>query len=211
MTKKALLKDQAYESLKSLILEGDFAPGSFLSERQLAAKLNMSKTPIRTALERLEIERFIVISPQQGIVVRELSLQEINDHYDIRLALETFVVRRLAGNLSAAQLAELRENIAAMQDANERGSRADFIRCDADFHLLLCNYLGNHEILRVMQHQRDKLYHVIRRLIERNAKRLSDTVQEHSAIVNALEAGDSAQAAAEIEAHLNNGRRLLVL
>ena len=74
---KVLLKEQAYDELKALILAGEFATGSFLSERALADRLGMSKTPIRTALERLEQERFITISPQQGVVVRELTLQEI--------------------------------------------------------------------------------------------------------------------------------------
>ena len=92
-TERVLLKDQAYENLKNLILEEVFAPGTFLSERQLAARLDMSKTPIRSALERLETEGYVAVSPQQGIVVRESSLREIVDLFDIRIALEVFVVQ----------------------------------------------------------------------------------------------------------------------
>ena len=100
-TERVLLKDQAYENLKNLILEEVFAPGTFLSERQLAARLDMSKTPIRSALERLETEGFVTVSPQQGIVVRESSLREIVDLFDIRIALEVFVVQSIAGRLNA--------------------------------------------------------------------------------------------------------------
>ena len=60
---RVLLKDQAYEELKKLIMNEVFSPGTFLSERQLAARLDMSKTPIRSALERLESEGFVAVSP----------------------------------------------------------------------------------------------------------------------------------------------------
>src|SRR5690348_15480667 len=67
------MKKRAYTALKRLLVSRSVAPGTFLSVRQLAKQLEMSSTPIRAALERLEAEGFITISPQQGIVVRELS------------------------------------------------------------------------------------------------------------------------------------------
>ena len=97
---RGLLKERAYDEIKRLILTGDLTPGTFLAERQLAARLGMSKTPVRSALERLESEGFISISPQQGAIIRDLSLDEIADQYEIRTALETFVVRTVAGRLT---------------------------------------------------------------------------------------------------------------
>ena len=75
---RGLLKDDAYERIKHLIQTQVFKPGTFLSERELAARLGMSKTPVRSALERLQSEGFVQISPQQGAVVREPSLNEIS-------------------------------------------------------------------------------------------------------------------------------------
>src|SRR5262249_5818701 len=91
-----LLKERAYAEIKRRILSGDPASGRFLSERQLSLQLGMSKTPVRAALERLEQEGIVTISPQQGIVVRDLSIHEIADQYEIRAALETYVLRSLA-------------------------------------------------------------------------------------------------------------------
>jgi DNA-binding GntR family transcriptional regulator len=71
----------------------------------------MSKTPIRAALERLEGEEYVRVSPRQGIVVREPALREIADQFEIRLALERHVIESLAGNLAAAQVARLRDNL----------------------------------------------------------------------------------------------------
>src|SRR5215510_8543834 len=94
---RRLLKERAYRHIKQRILNGSFAPAEFLSERQLAGQLAMSKTPVRAALERLESEGLITTSPQQGIIVRDLSVEQIADLYEMRLALETYVARTLAG------------------------------------------------------------------------------------------------------------------
>ena len=99
---KGLLKSQAYDRLKTSIVTGAYPPGSFLSERRLVEELGMSKTPIRAALERLEGEDYVRISPRQGIVVREPSVREIADQFEIRLALERHVLKSLAGKLATA-------------------------------------------------------------------------------------------------------------
>jgi DNA-binding GntR family transcriptional regulator len=210
LDRPALLKEQAYEELKGLIVSGELPPGTFLSERSLAARLGMSKTPIRTALERLQMERFVTISPQQGIIVRGLSLAEINDHYDLRTALETFVVSRLAGRLTPDQSAALDANLQATAAAAEVRDKPRFMALDTEFHLMLCESLGNQEILRVMEHQRDKFMRVIMPLIERHGERLSQTLAEHSGIIEAVREGNGALAADRIARHLNAGRQLLV-
>lgn len=205
-----LLKEQAYAEIKTLLLDGIYAPGAFLSERRLAAQLGMSKTPIRAALERLELESFVATAPRQGIVVRELSLQEIKDHYEIRTALEGFVVGQLAGRLTEPQLAALRDNLAQQQDQLDGGAARTYMQLDAVFHLSLCDFLGNQEISRVMRHQRDKLYRVVLKILERDIHRMARSHAEHVAIVDALEAGAPDQAASLMREHFENGKRLLL-
>lgn len=209
-TGRTFLRDEAYERLKEMILNGAMPAGTFLSERKLAAQLTMSKTPIRVALERLNQEGFVAISPQQGIVVRELSLREIIDHYDIRIALETFVVRHLAGRLSPQQVEQLQSNLAAQQAAVEAVNFTEFIKLDADFHLMLCEFLGNLEILRVMRRQRDKLYGVLLHILERNLDWMNNTREEHVGIVEALVAEESELASTRMKMHLERGRQFLV-
>ena len=93
------LKEQAYGDLKRLILSGELAAGTVLSVRQLASQLEMSRTPLHAAIERLEADGLVALAPQQGVVVCELSIQDIANHYEIRQALEPYVMRRLAGKL----------------------------------------------------------------------------------------------------------------
>lgn len=206
-----LLKEQAYAEIKALLLDGVVPPGAFLSERQLARQLGMSKTPIRAALERLELESFVTTSPRQGVVVRELSLQEIKDHYAIRIALESFVVAQLAGRLSTPQIATLRANLDQQRDLLETSEARAYMQLDAAFHLSLCEFLGNREITRVMQHQREKLYRVVLQILERDMHKMARSYAEHVAIVEALTEGTAGQAADLMRAHFENGKQLLLL
>ena len=96
---RAALKQQAYSELKRMMLCGDLEAGTVLSVRQLAARLSMRKSPVQAALERLEAEELVTLAPQQGVVVRVMSLQDIINHYEIRQAIEPFVMRRLAGGI----------------------------------------------------------------------------------------------------------------
>jgi DNA-binding GntR family transcriptional regulator len=121
----SLLKERAYDELKRRILNDDYPPGSFLAERRLAEQLGMSKTPVKAALERLELEGFICVSPQQGIVVREFSVHEIADLYEIRAALESYTMRLIAGRLSEAQIARLRANLAALKKIGSHAERGN--------------------------------------------------------------------------------------
>ena len=207
---RSLLKDQAYAAIKGHILRSDLGSGAFLAERQLAAQLQMSKTPIRAALERLEAEGFVTISPQQGIIVRDFTIHEIADQYETRVALETYVLRAVSGKLTSDQIARLQSNLAE-QDAL-RGSR-DFDQCvvlDAAFHMLFCEFLGNAEILRIMGQLREKIQRVITRVFHTNSQRFVGSVEEHRAIAEAVIGGDGGTAAKLIELHLEYGKQSLL-
>lgn len=207
--RRSLLKDKAYAEIKNSLLDETFPPGTFLSERQLSSMLGMSKTPIRAALERLESEGFVAVAPQQGIVVRELSMDEIVDLFDIRLALESFVVSRLAGRLLPDQIEQLRENLDAQKGCAERNDLLSYTKLDAEFHLMFSCFLDNQEILRVMLRLQDKIHRVIIK-VSQSPGRPRDSYEEHLGIMKAVSNGEGDLAAARIGEHLAYGRRFLV-
>lgn len=205
-----LLKERAYTELRSRILRNEYLPGKFLAERQLAAELGMSKTPVKAALERLAQEGFINVSPQQGIVVRDLTFEEIADLYQIRHALEGFVLQSVAGTLTEEQVERLNENL-AQQVANEKNS--DFLRAaelDAKFHLMFSEFLGNHEIIRVMQQLIDKTHRVISRVFRTHPTRAHSSLSEHEELARTTINGEGEKAATLLEKHLERGRRLIL-
>jgi DNA-binding GntR family transcriptional regulator len=207
---RALLKERAYDELKRLILDGEIEPGSFIAERQLAARLGMSKTPVRSALERLESEGFVRISPQQGAMVCELTFHQIADQYEIRTALETFVARSLAGRLTGEQVRSVQENLEAQRVNLGAGDVARGVALDEEFHGLFCEFLGNREILRVMGRLRDKVHRVILLAFRANAGRMAGSYEEHRGIAEAIIRGDAPLAARRVEEHLQYGKEALL-
>jgi DNA-binding GntR family transcriptional regulator len=204
-----LLKDDAYERIKQLIQTQVFKPGTFVSERELAARMSMSKTPVRSALERLQTEGFVQISPQQGAVVRESSLHEVVDMIDFRIALESYVLRRLVGRLSQLQLQRLGENLKQQEWVVEAHDVRRCTQLDAEFHLMFCEFLGNQEIVRVMRSLRDRQFRTVLRIFTQDVARVRASYREHVAIADALELGDGDQAVERLVTHLEYGKRFM--
>jgi DNA-binding GntR family transcriptional regulator len=207
---RALLKDRAYERIKHRLLNDDYPPGSFLSERQLAEALGMSKTPVKAALERLESEGFISVSPQQGIVVRELSVHEIADQYEIRAALESYTLRTVAGRLTPDQVARVRANLKAQARLRGAGDVEKGVGLDAEFHTQFAEFLGNREILRVIGQLREKMQRVVTQVFRISPARIDTSYEEHAAIAAAVIAGDGARAAELVVRHLELGKQLIL-
>lgn len=209
---RRLLKDVAYEHIKALVCDGTFAPGTFISERELAGQLQMSKTPIRAAFERLAEQGFVTIAPQRGVIVRDLSMREISDHFDIRIALETFVARELSGRLGEGQVAALEANLEQQRrQVNGELDMAGWTNSDAAFHLMLAQFLGNEEITRVMERQRDRVQRVVESIGSRDPHIPPLSHAEHRGIYEAIRDGDRALAMTLVERHLQNGKRFLLL
>ncbi len=150
------------------------------------------------------------MSPQQGIVVRELSIREIADQYEIRPALESYTLRTLAGHLTPEQEARVRANLQAQ--AQLRGSRdvAKAVELDAVFHTQFVQFLGNGEILRVIVQLREKMQRVVTQVFRRCPARIDTSYDEHAAIAAAVIDGDGNRAAELIVRHLELGKQLIL-
>lgn len=209
---RVLLKDMAYKHIKKLIINGTFPPGRFISERELSAELDMSKTPIRAALERLAEQGFVQIEPQRGVVVRDLSAREISDHYDFRMAIESWIMKRLAGHLTPERIRAVEANL-ALQHSQTDGEIdiQGFTAADADFHMLLAGYVGNAEFVRAMKRQREKLQRVVESIFVRDASVPPKSCAEHEEIFEALKRGDGDDAAELVVAHLEHGKKFLLM
>jgi DNA-binding GntR family transcriptional regulator len=204
------LQSRAYQELRRLIVSGEFPPGSFLSERQLAVQFGMSKTPVHVALERLESEGFVTISAQQGIMVRGMGLDDIVDHYELREAIESWTVRRLAGNLSAVQIEELKLNLKQQKQALAARDLPRLMLLDEQMHLQFSHFLGNREILATMQRLQDKIHQVIQRVTHADSRRPEQSIGEHEAILQALFDSRPEQAAQLMIDHLEVGKSRLL-
>lgn len=203
-----LLKDIAYNEIKERILDERFEPGGFLSERELIDLLQMSKTPIKSALTKLESEGFLTVSSKQGIFIHDLALDRIIDIYDLRTALETFTVSAVIGRLTADQSKELLENLNRTKEIVDRLDVKAFAEADHEFHLLICKYAGNGEIYRVLLNYQDHLLRITLRHLRKDPRRMIHFYEDHVQIYEALSQAN-AQCIAYMKEHLQHSKQKL--
>lgn len=198
------LKDLAYEEIKARLLRGELPADTVLSERRIAAELEMSKTPVRSAIERLEYEGYVTLSPNQGVLVRQLSLKDISHHFDLRTAIEPHTLRKLAGAITDEQAGPLKDVLRRQGEILERDDGIGSARLDIEFHLQLTRLAGNPETVRVMQHQMEMLFRIVIQVSTQNRREAS--YKDHTMILSALLANDAAKAVQLMQAHLDIGR-----
>lgn len=183
------LKDKAYEQIKERIVSGEWTGGTFLTEKFLSDLLQMSKTPIRSALDRLEMNGLVKLSPKQGIIVQEVSLKKVFEIYELRLSLETFAARHLTGKLNKDHFDLFDINLKDQADAIRNDDIMRYVELDGKFHEMLISGLDNEEFNEVMTRIQDKFLMAVRVTFIKNKERLWGSLEEHQKIREAL-AGD---------------------
>jgi DNA-binding GntR family transcriptional regulator len=207
---KTFLKDQAYEEIKKLIVNGDLVPGEFLSEGFLCEQLEMSRTPIRSALQRLELDGILRIHPKQGIYISDISVKQINEVYEIRSALETFALRKLSKNIKKHQLVELHDILNKQYEYVKSEDTNLSLEYDMMFHLKIMEFIENEQMLEMFKSIRDKLKFYGNEVLKKKEIRLRQTYEEHLSILEDLENGNAEEVVQKIEEHLQNGKRTLL-
>jgi DNA-binding GntR family transcriptional regulator len=191
----------AYREIKRRIIEGDYAPGRKLSEARLSAELGVGRSPIRTALARLQAEGWIEVSPQSGTYVRGLSSKEIDDVLEIRLVLETHVAGLAAKRITDAVLKKLRQAFDRMGSTvtNERVN--DYLELDLEVHVAIHHAAGNSLITQNLLNLIDKV-RWIRRGSTAWPVRIQEAYEEVQLILAALERRDAAAARQAMRQHI---------
>ncbi len=209
---RVLLKERAYQELKALIQTGDITSRSALSERQLAFRLEMSKTPIRAALENLEAQGLVTVSPQKGILVRELSAREIAELFDVRAAVEPFIVAQLARSSSTNSIREeLESNLRQQRLAAKSEAALAATQLDLAFHRLLAKLLENRELMVWLERCFDKLHRSVLHVNRLSPGRLQKSYEEHAAVANAILERRTDEAVRLMKEHLSFGRHFLLV
>ena len=206
------LKERAYQELKELIQSGCLNTDSMVSERKLVDRLGMSKTPIRAALENLETQGLVTVSPQRGIIVRELSAREIADLFDVRAAIEPFIVARLARTTITPSLRnELKQNLREQRTVAKSQDFLVATKLDIEFHRMLARLLENHEMMIWLERCFDKLHRSVLHVNRTAPGRLVKSYEDHNAIAKAILSGHDHGAARLMTEHLAFGRRFLLV
>ena len=194
--------------LERMIESGELKAGDRLNENLLAAKLGVSRGPIREACRGLEQSGLVEVVVNRGVFVRKLSDREASELYDIRAALMRLAGATLAPIIEDWQIAELRALVGQMDDAARAGDLNSFYPLNLQFHHAITDYGGNERLMALASAiQREA--HLFRRLTLHMPGRMLASNAEHREILKALEARDPVRAGAEMEAHVLNSREML--
>jgi DNA-binding GntR family transcriptional regulator len=179
------------QRLKTAIVDGQLPPGTPLRLAPISERLGVSIMPVRDALRQLEAEHLVVITPRRGAVVTELSTEDAEETYAVRVALEALAARHGTRRLTDADLDEIREAFERMTDAQRAGDLRAFIEADHVFHHRL--YQASH---------RESLIRNISELVDRTRRYapytyrawlpLDNALAAHRPILEAMEARDAA-------------------
>ncbi len=204
--------DRVAETLRDAMLDGSLAPGDHLAEADLAARLGVSRTPVREALGRLAAEGLVDLQPNRGARVVNWTAEELRQIFELRMQLEPHVARLATSAVTAEQLRELHELAEEMHRIGSPGPQQDLaavVGLNRRFHDLLVEAAHQPALAAALS----TAIHagVVRRNFESyDAGSMARSLGHHREIVQALRAGDADWAEAVMRSHLCNARVALL-
>ena len=187
------LRDVVFNTLRQAILRGELKPGERLMEIHLANKLGVSRTPIREAIRKLELEGLVNIIPNKGAYVTGISDKDVHDIYMIRSMLEGLCVRWATEHITQEQLEELDEIILLSEYHMDKGHSDQLTELDGRFHQILYE-ASQSRILDHVLSDFHKYVQLARRASVKTEERAIKSIGEHNEILNAIKAKDAEKA-----------------
>jgi DNA-binding GntR family transcriptional regulator len=201
------LSARVYNQIKNLILCNEIMPGQKLHHQQLSERLGVSRTPVREALTRLVQEGYVSFLPNRGFTCKEIRMQEAEELYELREALEAFAVEKAIATLTENALTQLREKINAYgRDVQHRFTRERLVY-DQDVHLQIAKLTGNETLRNTLSHVFERI--VLKRRTDGlyDPARGIDAHHEHLRLLDAMEQRDAAAAVAILRNHIQAGKK----
>ncbi|MBY8867502.1 MULTISPECIES: GntR family transcriptional regulator [Streptomyces] len=194
--------DRVYTHVKQAVLDRRYEGGTLLTEGELAEAVGVSRTPVREALLRLEVEGLLKLYPKKGALVLPVSAQEIADVVETRQLVEGHAVRK-AVPAPAGLLARLEELLEQQKRQAAAGDLAGAAVTDRCFHAEIVRSGGNEILSRLYDQLRDRQLRMGVAVMHSHPDRIAKTLAEHEAILRALRDGDAEAAAGIVHGHVS--------
>ena len=195
--------DQIYEQLRRAIVRLDMAPGSAIAEKDICARFDVSRTPVREALQRLAEEDLVDIFPHSGTWVSRISFALAEEGFVLRRALEVERVRKAAAVIAPDGIAELEALVSHMRRIIRDDRLADYLEVDDAFHAAIARHSGYPRIWKFIGLAKVQLDRM-RQLSAPVPGHLAEVTEQHAAIVHALARRSAMQAELAMRIHLDS-------
>lgn len=198
-----LLNQKVYRVLKESIIKGFLEPGTKLLENKIAEEMHVSRTPVREAMQKLVAEGFVKTTPNQTMVVTEVSPEDVKEVLQIRGVLEGLAARVAAKKINRQEIDELENLVAQMSLHVTKKNLSSYCKVDDEFHDLILNICGNKWIIQIRNNLGCFIYRFRIKSLSVSG-RLKHSLEEHQAIMESLREHDSAEADRLSQIHMEN-------
>lgn len=181
------LRDVVFNTLRQAILKGELAPGERLMEIQLAEKLGVSRTPIREAIRKLELEGLVLMIPRKGAEVAKISEKSLRDVLEVRRSLEELAIELACQRMTDEEIEQLGERQNDFKNAINKGNAMNIAETDEAFHDVIYLGTGNDKLVQILNNLREQMYRYRLEYIKDEDKR-QILIVEHEHILAAIKA-----------------------
>ena len=197
------LRDVVFNTLREAIITGEFEPGERLMEIALSEKLGVSRTPVREAIRKLELEGLVVMIPRRGAHVARITEKNLQDVLEIRKVLEEFAIGLACERISPEGIEELRSLHRSFVQSAEEGDNVTVALKDEMFHDAIFRAAGNDRLLTIIGNLREQFYRY-RLAYLKDLRNCSILIEEHRELVDAISVRDREKATSIMRLHLDN-------
>ncbi|MDO4473281.1 MAG: GntR family transcriptional regulator [Eubacteriales bacterium] len=200
------LRDVVFNTLRQAILRGELKPGERLMEIQLANKLGVSRTPIREAIRKLELEGLVLMIPRRGAEVAEIKEKSLKDVLEVREALEELSVQLACEHITEEQIVEMKAAAEEFRRSLRSKDITKIAQADVHFHDVINAATDNQKLVQLLNNLREQMYR-FRVEYLKNVSVYTNVLDEHEALMEAIINKDKAKATEIISIHIANQSR----
>ena len=202
-------KVDVYQTLKNAIQYLALMPGSTINEQELASELGVSRTPIREAIRKLELEGLVVMAPRKGAKVASITERDLNDVLEVRKGMEELAIRLACERITPEELDELDKVEHKFLSLTENGDLTQLAEMDVAFHDIIYNATNNKRLVQLLSNLREQMYRYRIEYLKDIAVRRT-LAQEHRAICEALRKKDKESALKYVYVHVDNQQKAII-
>ena len=197
------LRDVVFNTLRQAILRGELKPGERLMEIQLANKLGVSRTPIREAIRKLELEGLVLMIPRKGAEVAEITEKSLRDVLAVRRALEELAVQLACEKITKEEIRELERVAKEFQQVVNSSDITEIAEVDVCFHDIIYTATDNQKLIQLLNNLREQMYRYRVEYLKRDGV-FPQLIAEHEAIIRHIENNEKEKATEVMCRHIDN-------
>lgn len=197
------LRDVVFNTLRQAILRGELKPGERLMEIQLANKLGVSRTPIREAIRKLELEGLVLMIPRKGAEVADISEKSLRDVLEVRKALEELAVQLACDKITKEEIEDLKKAAEDFKKILKSRDITEIAEADVRFHDIIFMATDNQKLVQLLNNLREQMYR-FRVEYLKNEEVHPQLIAEHEKIIEHIMERDKTKASAIVSEHINN-------